>query len=130
MESIRTIQYIRELRASGISQEQAEAQVIALEKALTDLATKSDLKTEIALVRQDLKTEIALVRQDLKTEIALVRQDLKTEIALVRQELKDIVNDLKWFVVYVVVGTVMATFAFPVLAGLVVNAVSKWIGKI
>ena len=119
MESIRTIQYIRELRASGISQEQAEAQVIALEKALTDLATKSDLKTEIALVRQDLKTEIALVRQDLKTEIALVRQ-----------ELKDIVNDLKWFVVYVVVGTVMATFAFPVLAGLVVNAVSKWIGKI
>ena len=108
MESIRTIQYIRELRASGISQEQAEAQVIALEKALTDLATKSDLKTEIALVRQDLKTEIALVRQ----------------------ELKDIVNDLKWFVVYVVVGTVMATFAFPVLAGLVVNAVSKWIGKI
>ena len=33
-------------------------------------------------------------------------------------ELLDIVNDLKWFVVYVVVGTVMATFAFPVLAGL------------
>ena len=108
MESIRTIQYIRELRASGISQEQAEAQVIALEKALTDLATKSDLKTEIALVRQDLKTEIALVRQ----------------------ELKDIVNDLKWFVVYVVAGTFAVSFIFPVVTGLVVNAVSKWIGKI
>jgi gas vesicle protein len=52
------------------------------------LATKADLKAEIAAVRTDLKTEITAVRTDLKTEIAAVRTDLKTEIAAVRMDLK------------------------------------------
>ena len=101
MDSARVIQYLKDLKASGVPEEQAEAQLIALESMLQGLATKSELLA--------MKNEL------------LDKIDTRLDKA---------VNNLKWFVVYVVAGTFAVSFIFPVVTGLVVNAVSKWIGKI
>ena len=80
--SLDTLAILRKLQAAGFSDVQADAVtgVIrdARENDLTTLVTKSDLSSEIALVRSDLKAETALVRSDLTVEIALVRSDLST----------------------------------------------------
>jgi hypothetical protein len=58
--------------------DKARAVVDAMERDMgTTLATKSDLKQEIASLRQELKQEIALLRQDLSQEIVLVRKDME-----------------------------------------------------
>ena len=101
MDSARVIQYLKDLKASGVPEEQAEAQLIALENMLQGLATKSELLA--------MKNEL------------LDKIDTRLDKA---------VNNLKWFVVYVAAGTFAVSFIFPVVTGLVVNAVSKWIGKI
>ena len=76
--------------AGGFTSGQARAVSGAFADAMSgsDLATKADLQSEVALVRADLKSEGALVRTDLKSEVALVRTDLKSEIAAVRADLK------------------------------------------
>jgi hypothetical protein len=48
------------------------------------LATKTDLKTEISLLRSELKTEISGLRSELKLEISDLRTELKTDIAGLR----------------------------------------------
>ena len=60
-----------------------------------DVATKSDLRTEIALLRSDLRAEIALLRSELRTEIADLRTELKGDIAELRTELRDEIRGLE-----------------------------------
>lgn len=134
MESARTIQYIRELKAAGISQEQAEAQVIALENALTDLATKSELlavKDELnnKIDKLATKEELKSVRDELKADIKDVRAEIKEVVNNLKAEIKDATNNLKWFVVYVVAGTAIGAFVLPVSVSVVTDAISKWLGK-
>jgi hypothetical protein len=112
MDSARVIQYLKDLKASGVPEEQAEAQLIALENMLQGLATKSELLA--------MKNEL-LDKMDTRLD--------KIE-GIFDGKLDKAVNNLKWFVVYVVAGTFAVSFIFPVVTGLVVNAVSKWIGKI
>ena len=53
----------------------------AISRSDAELATKADLKTEIAATKADLKTEIAASKAELKTEIAAVKAELKQDIA-------------------------------------------------
>ena len=67
---------IREFQEAGMDSRQAEAVVAAISRSDAELATKSDLKAEIAAVKAELKAEIAAVKAELKQDIA----DLKTDM--------------------------------------------------
>jgi len=99
MDSARVIQYLKDLKASGVPEEQAEAQLIALESMLQGLATKSDLKAEI---------------KDVKAEIKALRTELKSDI-------KEVKSELKYFMVYSILGFIYA----PIIVGVIL----KYFGK-
>ena len=81
---IDTLKLKTKLELAGMDNQAAVAIADALGNADFDqLATKTDIKTEITAVRTDLQTEIAAVRTDLQTDIAAVR----TEIATVKADL-------------------------------------------
>ena len=60
---------IKQLENAGMASRQAEAVVAAISRSDAELATKADLKAEIAAV----KTEIA----EIKIDLAAVKADLK-----------------------------------------------------
>ena len=66
----------RVLRALQVSEPDAEAAAAAAPPDLAHLATKDELRAEIAGVRADLKAEIASVRADLKVEAGHLRTDI------------------------------------------------------
>lgn len=111
-----TLKFVETLEAGGFPHAQAKAAAGAFAEAMSqELATKADLKAEIALVRSDLRTETAAVRNDLRTEIVAVRSDLRTEIAGVRSEIEIAKRDLKiWFgsVMVVAVGVILAAIRY------------------
>ena len=51
------------------------------------LATRADLRAEIAVVRSELQSELAALRSELQSELAVVRSEFRSEIAGVRSEL-------------------------------------------
>ena len=55
---------IRELEEAGMDSRQAEVVVAAISRSDAELATKSDLKAEIAALKADLKTDIARVQSE------------------------------------------------------------------
>lgn len=84
-----TLKLADRLEAGGFTAIQAKTASSAFSEAFAaDLATKTDLKTETALLRSGLETETALIRTELETEAAHIRSELKSEMALVRTELK------------------------------------------
>jgi len=141
MDSARVIQYLKDLKASGVPEEQAEAQLIALENMLQGLATKSELLAMKNELLDKIDTRLDKIEGifDGKLDKIDTRLDKIEGIfdgkldkieGIFDGKLDKAVNNLKWFVVYVVAGTFAVSFIFPVVTGLVVNAVSKWIGKI
>ncbi len=65
------LKYIRSLESVGFKREQAEAQVqLVMESYEENVATKADLKSEIAILRSELKTDIADLRSEVKSDIA------------------------------------------------------------
>jgi len=91
-----TLKLARRLETAGLEPRVAAGTSEALADAMSGaaLATKDDLKdqiapvrTEIAAVRAELRSEIASVRSDLRTEIASVRADLKAEATAIRTEI-------------------------------------------
>ena len=64
---------IRELEAAGMDSRQAEVVVGAISRSDAELATKSDLKAEIAVVR----SAIDKLEASTKAEIAGLKADLK-----------------------------------------------------
>lgn len=66
----------RVLRALQVSEPDAEAAAAAAPPDLSHLATKDELRAEVASVRADLKAEIASVRADLKIEAGHLRTDI------------------------------------------------------
>ena len=82
---------IRELEDAGMDSKQAEVVVAAISRSDAELATKSDLKAELAAVRADIeklgistKADLAAVKAELKQDIA----DLKGEMAGLKADLK------------------------------------------
>ena len=55
---------IRELEEAGMDSRQAEVVVAAISRSDFELATKADLKAEIAALKADLKTDIARVQSE------------------------------------------------------------------
>ncbi len=85
-----TLKLARRLEAAGFAPPMAAGTAEALAEAMSgaELATKSDLKTEIGSLRTELKAEIAAVRTELTTEIIGLRTELKTDIGDLRTELR------------------------------------------
>jgi mevalonate kinase len=78
------IEYTKQLCKVGVSQEQANVQAQAMEKAI---------ETAVAINKEELHPENLATKKDLlfvKQELKLVKQELKTDIALLRTEL------IKW----------------------------------
>lgn len=86
--AIDTLALARKLRDQAhFTQEQAEGVAEAINEVMADrLATKDDLKNEIAAVRSEMKAEFAAVRSEMKAEFAAVRGEMKAEFAAVRGE--------------------------------------------
>ena len=63
--TIDTHETVRQFVAAGIPDKQAEAIVAALSRSDADIATKTDLRQEIASAKADLQQEIVAVRADL-----------------------------------------------------------------
>ena len=118
-----THEVVKELRAVGFTDEQAEAVTRVIRKAqeidLSELvtradfqlgmaATKSDLKNELAAVRSDLKNELAAVRSDLKTGIAATKSDLQTGLAAAKSDLRIGLAETKSEILKWMVGTIGA----------------------
>ncbi len=98
-----TYQYVKDLKAAGFTEAQAEVQANWLKILVeNDLATKQDLeltkaelKRDIELVRQDLELAKAELKRDIKeldTKIETTKAELKHDIELTKAELQ---RDLK-----------------------------------
>lgn len=80
-----THELVKDLKASGFSDDQAEAVTRAVKKArevdLSDLATKADLRTEVA----NLRVEIANMKSDIiKWVIGIAFGQAALIVALIR----------------------------------------------
>jgi len=82
---------IRELEAAGMDSKQAEVVVAAISRSDAELATKADLKAEMAAV----KAVIDRLEASAKADLAAVKADLKSEIAGVKAEIAGLKADLR-----------------------------------
>ncbi len=81
MEAFDTLAFAKKLKNAGYSDVQAEGLVEAQAEVFrgmldSSLATKTELKEEIAAARSDLKADIAAVRTELKEDISGLRTEL------------------------------------------------------
>lgn len=101
-----TLKYANTLKAGGFSEQQAEAEALALADVLDvnlkELATKTDLasterllKTDLAKVESALKADIASTERLLKADIANTERLLKADIANVEAALKADISELR-----------------------------------
>ena len=91
-----TLKFANTLKDAGVPEKQAEAQARAFAEVIQinfkELATKDDLKRDIAELKTDLKRDIAELRTELKHDIADLRSEFKHETNDLRGELRL----LKW----------------------------------
>ena len=86
-------EYIRELRTSGLSQEQSETISRGVENIRDDmnqLATKEGLQE----VKDDLR-EIKKDLREVKGDVNGLRTELRHEVTELRREIRDLRNDIK-----------------------------------
>jgi hypothetical protein len=77
-----TLAYAKHLEAGGFTREQAEAQAEALNRfLLPDLATKDDLKAEIAGLEQRLLT--AMQQMEVRLEARIEARVHQTELRMI-----------------------------------------------
>ena len=91
MAQIDTLKYYKDLKAGGVSDEQAEAEIRALQSALDDLATKEDLHNELNI----LNKKIDSVEAGLNTKIDSVEAGLNTKIDSVEARLNVKIDSIK-----------------------------------
>jgi septal ring factor EnvC (AmiA/AmiB activator) len=109
---IDTLEIARDLKASGLTEPQAEALArifkVRFEADRGELVTRdyldarlADLRAEIGELRSEMRTEIASVRTEiaelrteLRTETAVLRTEIRTEVAGLRTELAKLQRDL------------------------------------
>lgn len=82
--TIDTHDTVRQFVAAGIPDKQAEAIVAALSRSDADIATRTDLRQEIASVKADLQREIVAVRADLdvlRSEVKAGQSEMEAKIS-------------------------------------------------
>ena len=94
---------IKQLEDAGMDSRQAEAVVAAISRSDAELATKADLKTEIA----EVKTEIAAVSTNIDKLASSTRADLAVGRADVANEFKVLYRHLRLMAAGIV-ATVLA----------------------
>ncbi len=117
--TIDTLEVVKELRAAGFTDDQAEAVTRVVRRAqeidLSNLATKPDVtavKTDLAALKDvvALKTDVVGVKTDvaalkdsvaLKTDLTILRGDLEKSLAETKAEI------LKWMVSTIGLQTVV-----------------------
>ncbi len=90
-------EYIRELRTSGLSQEQSETISRGVENIRDDmnqLATKEGLQ-EVKDDIKELDNKTNSLRKDLNEGINGLRTELRHEVTELRREIRDLRNDIK-----------------------------------
>ena len=84
-----THRFVKHMTKAGFTEQQAEAMAEEQVSLLnSNLATKADLKAEIAMLDADLKAEMAMLDADLKAEMARLDADLKAEMARLDADLR------------------------------------------
>jgi hypothetical protein len=116
-----THEVVRNLKAAGFTDEQAEAVTRLVRDTLTidlpNLATKTDLapfatkidhaetkaeiKTDLAGTKAEIKTDLSETKAEIKTELAEIRAEIKIELAEIKAEI------LKWMVSSIGIQTVV-----------------------
>jgi hypothetical protein len=92
--------YVDRLRAAGFNDPQARAMADGLDQALREeVATKSD----IAALRSEMRSEIGVLRVDVKADVASLRGELLTAMKA------DKIDLLKWVVMLIVGQTAIFT---------------------
>ena len=79
----------------GMTHLVTKAEMVEVKEVLKHVATKDELRDEIAGLKDELKGEIAGVKDELKGEIAGVKDELKDETSGLKAELKDETSGLK-----------------------------------
>ena len=73
MAQLDTLKYYKDLKAGGVSDEQAEAEIRALQSALDGIATKEDLHNELHNLEITINTKIDFVATGLNTKIDSIK---------------------------------------------------------
>lgn len=94
---------IKQLEGAGMDSRQAEAVVAAISRSDAELATKANLKAEIA----EVKAEISAVRTDIDKLAASTKADLAQGRADLANEFKALYRHL-WLMAAGIVATVLA----------------------
>ena len=98
----------RDLKAVGFESEQAEALAAQLRFAAgadhADLATKADLKADLAELRADMQADLAALRADMQADNAELEKRLRADLDGLRSEL----GTVRWAV------GLMAAFLFVI----------------
>lgn len=96
-----TLEYMKDLKKSGMREEEAEAIVTATQKALGqllethDVATKSDItnvRSEIKNVKSDIQLELHSFKTELQSEI----QNVRIEMHSMKADLLKLMHENMW----------------------------------
>ena len=79
-----TLTAAQELRASGISDAQAEAIAAAMRKAVKDHAAS---RTDVAELRTESRADVAELRTESRADVAELRAESKADIAALRADI-------------------------------------------
>lgn len=95
MAQIDTLKYYKDLKASGVSDEQAEAEIRALQSALDGLATKEDLHNELNSLENKINKKIDSVEEKLNNKIDAVDTKLTAKIDCLEARLNTKIDSIK-----------------------------------
>lgn len=104
--AIDTLEVVKELKAAGFSEDQAEALTRVVRDAgdvdFANLATKADLEWWAENLRKENKAEIESLRKDTKAESDGLRKD----IDILRHEMRGNISDLRSDLLKWVIGAI------------------------
>jgi hypothetical protein len=111
--AIDTHEVVKELKAVGFTDQQAEAMTRALRQSqdseLSNLVTKADYQAGLSVAKTDLRAEMAALRAEMQTDLAAVRAELRIGLAETKSEI------LKWMVGMIGVQTIIILGAVAAL---------------
>jgi hypothetical protein len=120
-----THEVVKDLRAVGFTDEQAEAVTRVIRQSqdidLSNLVTKTDYQLGLAATKTDLQMGLAATKTDLQTGLAAAKTDLQMGLAAAKADLQIGLAEtkseiLKWMVGTIGVQTIIILSAVAALA--------------